>query len=297
MLTTAPVLETNLDAGPVRRGKVRDIYDLGTELLIIATDRISAFDVILPCGIPDKGRVLTRLTEYWLHELASIVPNHFITSDVNEYPAALRKHADVLKGRSMLVRKADLIEIECVVRGYLTGSGWVDYKEGKPVGGHVLPKNLVESQKLEPPIFSPATKETSGHDINIGYKEVVERVGESLAAQLRDTALAIYKAACQRAEPRGVIIADTKFEFGQYNGKLMLIDEVLTPDSSRFWRAAEYRPGVPQNPFDKQLVRNYLLTLDWDKTYPGPVLPDNIIQETRKRYVEAYEMITGKKFE
>src|SRR6476620_1749751 len=279
---------------PVRRGKVRDVYDLGSALLIVATDRISAFDCVMPNGIPDKGKVLTALSLFWFERFAREFPNHLIAADVREYPANLQPFAGQLAGRSMLVRKAEVVPIECVARGYLAGSGWKEYQAGQTVCGIRLPAGLRQCDRLPEAIFTPATKEESGHDINISYEEMVTRVGRDISATLRDRTLSLYGQAAEYAATRGVIIADTKFEFGQLpDGRLILIDEVLTPDSSRFCPADKYAPGRDQESFDKQFVRNWLETQPWDKTPPAPRLPEKIVQGTRERYLEAYEKITG----
>jgi phosphoribosylaminoimidazole-succinocarboxamide synthase len=288
------VLTTEMpDIGIPRRGKVRDIYDLPEHLLLIATDRVSAFDVVLPNGIPGKGRVLTRISLFWFRQMEDIIENHIIATDVDEYPQKLRKYRDILEGRSMLVKKAKPMPVECIVRGYLSGSGWNEYKTGGTVCGIRLPEGLMESSKLEQPIFTPSTKAAEGHDINISFDGMVKVVGETVAAKLRDASLGIYARANEIAEKKGIIIADTKFEFGMYEKELILIDEVLTPDSSRFWSAEDYRPGRGQDSFDKQIIRDYLLTLDWDKTAPGPVLPDEIVAKTVARYREIMEILTG----
>jgi len=286
--------ETNLsDIGTPKRGKVRDVYDLGDKLLIIASDRLSAFDVVLPTGIPDKGKVLTKLSVYWFQQVEDIVKNHIIEVNVDNYPDALRKYADVLRDRSMLVKKAKVIPIECVVRGYLSGSGWSDYKKTGSVCGIELPVGLVESSKLERPIFTPTTKAEEGHDMSISFEEVVGIVGEGIATKLRDLSIKVYGKGCEIAERKGIIIADTKFEFGMLGDEIIIIDEVLTPDSSRFWSKKLYRDGGAQDSYDKQIVRDYLNTLDWDKTYPGPELPEAIAGKARARYIEILEILTG----
>ena len=281
---------------PARRGKVRDVYDLGERLLIVATDRISAFDCVMPNGIPDKGRILTALSLFWFDKLAGRFENHLLESDVSHYPTELRRFEPQLRGRSMLVRKARVIPIECVARGYLAGSGWKEYRQTGTVCGVRLPPGLRQCDRLPEPIFTPATKEESGHDVNIDFAEAARRVGANVAESLRSRTLEIYRGAAAYAESRGVIIADTKFEFGQLpDGRLILVDEVLTPDSSRFWPADEYQPGREQPSFDKQFVRNYLEGLDWDKTPPAPPLPPDVVEGTRQRYLEAYEKLTGRK--
>jgi phosphoribosylaminoimidazole-succinocarboxamide synthase len=279
---------------PVRRGKVRDVYDLGETLLIVATDRISAFDCIMPNGIPDKGKILTALSLFWFEKFRQI-PNHLVATDIADYPAALHPFARQIEGRSMLVKKAKVVPIECVARGYLAGSGWKEYQQSQRVCGVMLPPGLKQCDKLPDPIFTPATKEESGHDINITFAETVKRIGAPLAQELSERTLWLYQNAADYAATRGVIIADTKFEFGQLpDGKLILVDEILTPDSSRFWPADQYQPGRDQPSFDKQFVRNWLETQPWDKTPPAPALPDDVVQGTRNRYLEAYVQLTGK---
>jgi phosphoribosylaminoimidazole-succinocarboxamide synthase len=287
------VLKTELtDITFVKRGKVRDIYDIDEHLLIIATDRVSAFDVVLPDGIPGKGRVLTQISLYWFKQMEDIIQNHIVASHVEDFPEKLKKYAPVLKDRSMLVKKAKPMPIECVVRGYLSGSGWKSYKEGGSVCGIQLPKGLVNSSKLHEPIFTPSTKADEGHDINITLKQAEDIVGKELANKLKDVSLRIYSNARDKAETKGIIIADTKFEFGLYNDTILLIDELLTPDSSRFWSLIDYAPGKNQDSYDKQIVRDYLLTLDWDQTYPGPSLPEDIIKKAAQRYEEILEILT-----
>lgn len=286
--------ETSLaDVGVPKRGKVRDIYDLGDKLLIVATDRLSAFDVVLPTGIPDKGKVLTKLSVFWFKQIEDIVGNHILEVDVNRYPEPLRHYTESLKDRSMLVKKAKVIPVECVVRGYLSGSGWGDYNKTGTVCGIDLPKGLVESSKLDRPIFTPTTKAEEGHDMSISFQEVVDLVGNDIATKLRDLSIDVYERACGIAESKGIIIADTKFEFGTLNDEIIIVDEVLTPDSSRFWSKKLYAPGGPQDSYDKQIVRDYLNTLAWDKTYPGPELPDDIAEKARARYTEILEILTG----
>lgn len=277
----------------VKSGKVRDIYDLGEHLLLVATDRISAFDVVLPDGIPEKGRVLTQISIYWFEQMEDIIPNHIVATKVEDFPEKLHKYADTLEGRSMLLKKTRPMPVECVVRGYLSGSGWKEYKEKGVVCGIRLPEGLVESSRLDESIFTPSTKAEQGHDINISFEDVKGIVGDDLAKKLKDTSLRIYSKARDIAEKKGIIIADTKFEFGLYNGDLIIIDELLTPDSSRFWSIKDYATGRGQDSYDKQVVRDYLLTLDWDKTYPGPSLPDEIIKKTSARYREILKIITG----
>ncbi len=277
------------------RGKVRDIYDLGNRLLIIATDRISAFDVVMPNPIPDKGRILTQLSKFWFDLTKEIVPNHVFSTAVEEYPKDCLLYQEMLRNRSMLVVKTDVLPIECVVRGYLSGSGWEEYRKTGEVCGIRLPKGLLESSKLEKPIFTPATKAEMGlHDENISFEKVEKIVGEELAGRLKALSIAVYEKARDAAEKRGIIIADTKMEFGLKDGKLILIDELLTPDSSRFWPEDEYRPGGPQKSFDKQFLRDYLLSIRWNKNPPAPQLPEEIVQKTREKYIEAYERLVGK---
>jgi len=286
--------ETNLTGlGQPKRGKVRDIYDLGGKLLIIASDRLSAFDVVLPTGIPDKGKVLTKLSVFWFRQMEDIVKNHILEVDVEKYPDALRKYDDSLRDRSMLVKKAKVIPVECVVRGYLSGSGWSDYKKTGTVCGIKLPGNLVESSKLERPIFTPTTKAEEGHDLSISFEELIGVVGESLATKLRRLSIKVYEKGCEIAERKGIIIADTKFEFGMIGDEIILVDEILTPDSSRFWSKKIYKAGGAQDSYDKQIVRDYLNTLDWDKTYPGPELPEAVASKARARYIEILEILTG----
>jgi len=277
------------------RGKVRDIYDLGDRLLIVATDRISAFDVVMPNPIPDKGRVLTQLSRFWFELTREIVSNHIISFKVEDYPSECRAYQEDLRDRSMLVVKTEVLPIECIVRGYLSGSGWEDYKKTGTVCAIPLPKELVESSKLEEPIFTPSTKAEQGfHDENITFEKMEKIVGKDLAQQLRSASLSVYKKARDYAERRGILIADTKMEFGVKGGKLILIDELLTPDSSRFWPKDGYKPGGSQKSFDKQFLRDYLLSIKWNKTPPAPQLPEEIIQKTREKYLEAYERLVGK---
>ncbi len=277
------------------RGKVRDIYDLGDRLLIVATDRISAFDVVMPNPIPDKGRILTQLSKFWFGLTKEIVPNHVISTEVNDYPKDCQPYQEMLRGRSMLVTKTEVLPVECVVRGYLSGSGWEEYRRTGGVCGIQLLKGLVESSKLEEPIFTPATKAEMGlHDENISFEKMGKIIGKELAHRLKTHSIAIYEKARDVAEKKGIIIADTKMEFGIKEGKLILIDELLTPDSSRFWPKDGYQPGGPQKSFDKQFLRDYLLSLRWDKNPPAPQLPEEIIQKTREKYLEAYERLVGK---
>ena len=287
------ILETKLNEIPLlKRGKVRDIYDLGEYILLVATDRISAFDVVLPNGIPDKGRVLTEISLFWFRQMEHIIKNHIVAIDINDFPKQLQKYDTVLRGRSMLVRKTMPMPVECVVRGYLAGSGWKEYKKTKSVCGIALPEGLIESSRLSDPIFTPSTKEEEGHDLNISFEHMKDIVGDEHASFLRDKSLDIYSRAREIAEKKGIIIADTKFEFGRLEGDLILIDEILTPDSSRFWSTSTYTPGKGQDSYDKQIVRDYLLTLDWDKTYPGPQLPEEIVDKATKRYQEILEILT-----
>jgi len=276
-----------------KRGKVRDVYDLGEQLLIVSTDRISCFDVVLPCGIPYKGAVLTSLSYFWFKFIQDIIAHHFIAWDIDKYPEGLKKYKRYLLGRSMLVKKTNPLPVECVVRGYLSGSGWKEYKEKQSICGIKLPPGLLESDRLPEVIFTPSTKADTGHDANIEQKYVEKLVGRDITDKLRKTSIDIYQKASAYAAKRGIIIADTKFEFGMYNKELILIDEVLTPDSSRFWPKDGYRPGQPQPSFDKQFVRDYLESLDWDKAPPAPQLPQEIIQKTSEKYLEAHKRLTG----
>jgi phosphoribosylaminoimidazole-succinocarboxamide synthase len=293
---TSVVRETHLEGLPLRRGKVRDVYDLGDRLLIVATDRLSAYDVVLPTGIPDKGRILTALSLWWFDFLKDITPNHLLTADVSQMGPAAKAKAPLLAGRTMLCRKAKVFPVECVVRGYLAGSGWREYKASGTVCGVRLPKGMKQCDRLPEPIFTPATKAEASHDENISFEQAREILGKETATTLRDRSLAVYAKAAEYARRHGILIADTKFEWGEAEGRIFLIDEVLTPDSSRFWPADSYEPGHDQPSFDKQFVRNWLDTLDWDRTPPGPVLPDDIVAKTRAKYVEAYERLTGKRF-
>lgn len=277
---------------PMARGKVRDIYDLGDRLLIVATDRLSAFDVVMPTPIPDKGRVLTQLSLFWFHLLKDVIPNHLISA--TDFPAPFDRFQDDLAGRSMLVRKTQPLPIECVARGYVSGSGWKEYKASGTICGIPLPAGLQESDKLPEVIFTPATKAATGHDENISFERAAEMIGADLAGKVRATTLEIYRRAAAYAEPRGILLADTKFEFGLLNGELVWIDEALTPDSSRFWPAAEYRPGGPQPSFDKQFVRDYLERVQWPKTPPGPELPPDVVAATRAKYRDAFRILTGR---
>ncbi|MEW5795506.1 MAG: phosphoribosylaminoimidazolesuccinocarboxamide synthase [Candidatus Zixiibacteriota bacterium] len=294
------VLTTDITEYPLaRRGKVRDIYDLGDSLLFIASDRISAFDVVMPNGIPGKGRVLTQTSLFWFDFLKGIVENHLITANVDEYPAPLRKYRDRLNGRSMIVTKAERVDIECIVRGYISGSMWKELvaarKQGSnTVHGFAFPPELRESDKLPQPLFTPSSKNDLGHDENISFEAMVEQVGEKTAVLCRDKSLAVYQAAADYALTRGIIIADTKFEFGFKNGRFLLIDEVLSPDSSRFWPVDKYQPGRAQPSFDKQPIRDYLETLDWNKKPPAPRLPDEVVAASAERYREAQRLLTGR---
>ncbi len=286
-----------MELKPTVQGKVRDIYDLGKALLIVSTDRLSAFDVVLPDPVLYKGEVLTKLSLFWFDLLGDIVPNHLLTADECDLPERLAAYADSLRGRFMIVKKAEVFPVECIVRGYLAGSGWKEYRERGTVCGQKLPEGLVESSRLPEPIFTPSTKAAAGdHDENISYERMVEIIGADHAAQLRDASLALYSAARDHAAERGILIADTKFEFGLVDGEVTLIDEVLTPDSSRFWPADEYAPGGPQPSFDKQFVRDWLEASGWDKTPPAPSLPEDILAVTAEKYIEAYEAITGQPF-
>jgi phosphoribosylaminoimidazole-succinocarboxamide synthase len=276
------------------RGKVRDVYAAGEYLVIVATDRLSAFDYVLPTPIPDKGKVLTSMTLFWLEQLRDIVPNHLVSANVDDYPRQFHAYRDQLVGRSMLVHRAKMMEVECVARGYVSGSGWKDYRREGRICGIALPAGLRESDQLPEPIFTPASKAQSGHDENISFETVAQQIGEPLAARLRDLTLAIYQRASQYAATRGIIIADTKFEFGFAGDQLVLADEVLTPDSSRFWPRASYQPGGPQPSFDKQYVRDYLESIRWNKQPPAPALPPDVLERTSEKYREAYRVLTGK---
>jgi phosphoribosylaminoimidazole-succinocarboxamide synthase len=276
------------------RGKVRDLYSVGDQLLFVATDRISAFDYVLASGIPEKGRVLTQLSLFWFDFLKDVVKNHLVTANVSDYPTPLQKYADDLRGRSMLVNKAQMVDIECVARGYLSGSGWKEYQQTGAVCGIQLPAGLKESDKLPEPIFTPASKALTGHDENISFEEMAKRTGKELAEKLRDLTLKIYKTAADYALGRGIIIADTKFEFGHTSQGLILADEVLTPDSSRFWPAETYKPGKAQESFDKQFVRDYLEAVKWNKQPPAPSLPDDVARKTSDKYIQAYKVIAGR---
>ena len=300
-MSNSVVLQTSLIGVPVRRGKVRDVYDLGQNLLLVATDRISAFDWVLPNGIPDKGRMLTQLSAFWFGLLKE--PNHLVSTDIEavDLPAGAIADRTPLAGRSMFVRKTSVVPIECVVRGYLSGSGWKEYRQQGTVCGLKLPAGLRESDRLPEPIFTPATKAESGHDENISFEQMVAAVGQAKSEELRRRSLAIYERGAEHARQQGIIIADTKFEWGEVarsggGNELILIDEVLTPDSSRFWPADQYEPGHGQPSFDKQFVRDWLETTGWDKNSPPPQLPDDVIARTRAKYIEAYEILTGQQF-
>ena len=292
------VLETDFPGlNLVKKGKVRDIYDLGDSLLMVATDRMSAFDVIMSDPIPGKGKILTQISLFWFDIMRSVIPNHIIASDVDTYPDNCQPYAESLRDRSMLVKKAEPLTVECIVRGYISGSGWKSYQENGTICDIRLPEGLKESDKLPAPIFTPSTKAELGlHDINIGFDETVKEIGESLANRVRDISIQIYEKGSRLAESKGIIIADTKFEFGLIGDELILIDEVLTPDSSRFWPQDLYRPGFPQQSFDKQYLRDYLETLDWDKAPPPPRLPEEIIINTKNKYLEALNLLTGKDY-
>ena len=294
MAMNTPVLETSLQDLPVRRGKVRDIYELKDQLLMVSTDRISAYDWVIPSGIPDKGRVLTQISGFWFDMLET--PNHLLSLELDGAELPASTDLAPLVGRSMLVRKCEVVPIECVVRGYLDGSGWKEYLATGEVCGIKLPPGLKQCDKLETPIFTPATKEEEGHDINISFERMVEIIGEETATDLRDRSLDIYQRGADYALQRGIIIADTKFEWGRFDGEVILIDEVLTPDSSRFWPADQYAPGGSQPSYDKQFVRDWLGTTDWDKNSAPPALPDDIVAKTREKYIDAYEQLTGKVF-
>ena len=293
-MSRSALLESSLPGVPVRRGKVRDVYDFGDRLLIVATDRISAFDWVLPTGIPDKGRILTQMSQMWFGMLET--PHHLISMHPEDVPLPPGTDCDALAGRSMVVRKTSVFPVECVVRGYLSGSGWKEYQNQGSVCGIRLSADLCESDQLPGPLFTPATKEESGHDINIPFERMCEIVGLSAADELRRRSLAVYLQAVDYARERGILIADTKFEFGDCAGEIILIDEVLTPDSSRFWPADQYRPGGPQPSFDKQFVRDWLETTGWDKNSPPPALPEDVVQKTREKYIAAYEQLSGSKF-
>ena len=291
------LLQLDLPGVPkVRSGKVREMFDLGDRLLMVASDRISAYDVVMPNGIPRKGEVLTMFSHFWFNRVADLVPNHLLANADEPLPEAVQSHADQIGRRAMVVKKAQPLAIECVVRGYLAGSGWKEYQKQGTVCGISLPDGLENSSQLPDPIFTPATKAEEGHDENINFDEAVNIVGKNIAEQARELSIELYKRGRDHASEKGIIIADTKFEFGIFEGELILIDEVLTPDSSRFWPADLYAPGKSQPSFDKQFVRDYLETLDWDKTPPGPELPAEIVQKTSEKYIEAYTRVTGLEF-
>ena len=292
------ILQTEISGLAPIRGKVRDIYDLDDKLLIVATDRISAFDVIMSNGIPDKGILLTQISLFWLDLLGDVVKNHLIGAEVADFPKPFCEHPDQFSQRSMLVKKAQVLPIECVVRGYLAGSGWKEYQQSQSVCGHNLPSGLKHCDKLSEPIFTPATKAEQGdHDENISFAQAAEIIGMDAASYVRDKSIGLYVKASQYASERGIILADTKFEWGFYDNEIILVDEVFTPDSSRFWPGNDYKPGRDQNSYDKQFVRNYLESINFNKQPPGPQLPEDVIAGTRRRYVEAYELISGRTFE
>jgi len=293
-MSAKAVVETSLPGRePTRRGKVRDIYDLDDQLLIVATDRISAFDWVNPVGIPDKGKILTQMSLFWFDHVGDLVPNHIISSDIKDFPPEFQSHAEQFEGRSILARKCDMFPVEFVIRGYLAGSGWKEYRQKGTVCGMKLPEGLVESSVLDRPIFTPATKATDGHDINISPEEAARIIGQEWCEKGAHAAEKIYLRAKTYSESRGIILCDTKFEFGVRNGELILADEILTPDSSRFWPADQYEPGKSQPSFDKQFVRDYLETTGWDKNSPQPPLPEEVVAKTREKYAEAYRRITG----
>jgi phosphoribosylaminoimidazole-succinocarboxamide synthase len=294
-----PLLDTCLNGrAPDLRGKVRDIYRTEGALVIVATDRISAFDYVLGSGIPDKGKVLTQLSAFWFARTSHIVPNHVISTDVRQYPAEMQAHAALLRGRSMLVRTTSPLPVECVARGYLSGSGWKEYRETGRVCGVPLPAGLRESDRLDEPIFTPATKASSGHDVNISEEQAGDIVGSTLIGRLKELTLELYRAGARHAASRGIVLADTKFEFGLLpSGELLLIDEAMTPDSSRYWPMDTYRPGGPQPSFDKQFVRDYLETIGWNKQPPVPALSEDVVQRTREKYLEAYRRLTGEELQ
>ncbi len=294
-MSRTPLLQSDIPGIPVRRGKVRDVYDFGDRLLLVASDRISAFDWVLPTGIPDKGRVLTKISEFWFSQLG--VPHHLLSMDPTEVPLPSGVDPEVLRGRSMVVKKSSVVPIECVVRGYLAGSGWKEYRQSQEVCGIPLPSGLVECSQLPEPIFTPATKAEEGHDENISFSRMSEIVGHETANTLRERSLAIYQKGSEHARTKGIIIADTKFEFGVCDGEIILIDEVMTPDSSRFWPMDQYAPGRGQPSFDKQFVRDWLESTPWDKNSPPPALPPEVVTHTRSKYIEAYERLSWLSFE
>jgi len=289
------VTELNLPFNQFKKGKVRDIYEVDDKLLLIVTDRISAFDWVLPEAIPNKGSCLTQISAFWFDYFKDIIPNHMISADVTEFPSELQKYTDELYGRSMLVKKAEVLPIECIVRGYISGSAWRSYKKDNTVCGMKLPSGMQESEQFDEPLFTPSTKAETGHDENISYEEMENIIGADDAAKLKELSLKIYKTAAEYARKKGIIIADTKFEFGKIGDQIIIVDELLTPDSSRFWPADEYEPGKGQPSFDKQYVRDYLSTTDWDKNSDPPHLPDKVVSGTEKRYLEAYEKLTDEK--
>jgi len=292
------VMQTDLPGVKLlKRGKVRDIYDLGDQLLIVASDRISAFDVVMPNGIPDKGKILTQLSRFWFEQTADIILNHFISTDMEDFPANIQPYREQLEGRSMLVCKAEPLPVECVVRGYLAGSGWKEYQQHGAICGVTLPPGLPEYGRLEEPIFTPATKSTTGHDENITIEKMKNLIGTQLTEKIIEVSLAIYQRAHNYAETKGIIIADTKFEFGIYDDQLILIDELLTPDSSRFWPLDDYEPGTTPPSFDKQYLRDYLTEIGWDKSPPAPQLPETVVKQTRTKYLEALKRLTGRELD
>ena len=291
------VTEVNLPFKEFKKGKVRDIYEVDDNLLLIVTDRISAFDWVLPEAIPNKGICLTQISAFWFDYFKDIIPNHMISADITEFPPELQKYTDELYGRSMLVKKAEVLPIECIVRGYISGSAWKSYKKDNTVCGIKLPSGMQESEQFDEPLFTPSTKAETGHDENISYEEMEKIIGSEDASRLKELSLKIYNTAAEYARKKGIIIADTKFEFGKIGDQIIIVDELLTPDSSRFWPADEYQPGKGQPSFDKQYVRDYLSTTDWDKNSAPPHLPNEVISGTEKRYLEAYEKLTGKKLE
>lgn len=297
-MTTA-ITETHFaDLKFLKRGKVRDIYDVGEYLLFVATDRLSAFDVVMPQGIPGKGKVLTQISAFWFEQTKDIIPNHVVSTNVDEFPAVCAPYSEDLRGRSMLVKKSQPLSVECIIRGYLSGSGWQDYRQLGSICGITLPAGLIESQKLPQPIFTPSTKADIGiHDENISFDQMIAREGKERSEEVRNTSIKIFQRASEIAEAKGIIIADTKMEFGIMDGKLIIIDELLTPDSSRFWPKATYTPGKPQNSFDKQFVRDYLLSIHFDKKPPGPIMPEEILQKTSDLYHQAVYQLTGKHVE
>jgi phosphoribosylaminoimidazole-succinocarboxamide synthase len=297
-MATTTIYETHFPSLKfLKRGKVRDIYDLGEHLLIVATDRLSAFDVVMPQPIPFKGKVLTQISNYWFEIIKDIIPNHIVASDVEKFPNECQPYTEQLQGRSIVVKKAKPLAVECIVRGYISGSGWNEYKKSKSICGIMLPDGLVESSRLPEPIFTPSTKAEIGHDENISFEKAVSIIGQDVAEKVRDYSIAVYKFAAQIAETKGIIIADTKMEFGFFDGKLILIDELLTPDSSRFWSSVKYKPGAGQDSYDKQYVRDYLLSINFNKQPPGPMMPDFVIQKTSELYREALKKLTGKEVE